>query len=212
MRGTNLKKHAMLMLVVLGGLAMLGFKSTKLAFTWKNPEFNGGPFKNVMVLAINGRASARADYEDRLVAAITRPGLQAVPSYSLLPRPEATPIDMNQLRDVVQGQGFDAVIASRLVKYDKTVTYVPGQAYPLYPAYATFYGYYAFVSPIVYTPGYLQTDTQAQVETNFYSTSKPEGVLVWTGTTNTVNPKSVDKAIDAIVKMVVGGLEKDSII
>lgn len=202
----------MLLLVVLAGLAMTGFKSTKLAFSWRNPDAPGGPFKNILVLAINGRASGRADFEDKMVAAITRPGVQAVQSYSLIPRPEATPIDMNQLRDVVRGQGFDAVIASRLVKYDKTVTYVPGQAYPLYPAYATLYGYYTYVSPMVYTPGYLQTETQAQVETNFYSTAKPDGELVWTATSNTVNPRSVNKALDAIVKLLIDEIQKQNII
>ena len=33
-----------------------------------------------------------------------RPGIQAVPSYSLLPRSNSTPVNMNQLRDVIRGQ------------------------------------------------------------------------------------------------------------
>ena len=212
MRGTNVKKYATLILVVLAGLSVMGFKSTKLAFSWKNPNATGGPFKNIMVLALNGQASNRADFEDRLTAAITASGVQAVQSYSLIPRPNSTPIDMNNLRDVVQGQGFDAVLVSRVVKYHQTVAYVPGQIFPLDPYYATFYGYYAFVSPVVYSPGYLQTDTKAQVETNFYSTVKPDGELVWTGTSNTVNPRSVSDAIGAIVKLIAQELQKQNII
>jgi hypothetical protein len=207
-----LKKLAILPLVVLGVVAISGAKSTKLAFTWKNPNFTGGSFKNILVLAMNGKASSRADFEDQLVAGITRPGIQAVPSYSLLPRPEATPIDMDQLRSIVRGQNFDAVLVSRMVKYDKTVTYVPGQAYPLYPYYGTFYGYYGALAPVVYSPGYLQTDTQVQIESNFYSATKPDGELIWTGTTDSMNARSVTKVINAVVKLVVQQLEKETII
>ena len=207
-----MKKQAALILSVLGVVAISSAKSSKLAFSWKNPQYAGGSFKNVLVLAMNGQASGRAEFEDRMVAGIARPGVQAVPSYSLLPRPESTPIEMDQLKDVVRSQGFDAVVVSRLVKYDRSVTYVPGQAYPLYPYYATFYGYYGALYPVVYSPGYLQTDTTAQIETNFYSTAKPDGELVWTGTSNTVNPRSVSKAINDVVKLVVQQLEKEGII
>jgi hypothetical protein len=207
-----MKKQVAMILFFFTVVALSSAKSSKLAFSWKNPQYSGGAFKNVLVLAMNGRASGRADFEDQMVAAIARPGVQAVPSYSLLPRPESTPIDMNQLRDVVQSQGFDAVVVSRLVKYDKSVTYVPGQAYPLFPYYATFYGYYSTLYPVVYSPGYLQTETTAQIETNFYSTAKSDGELVWTGTSNTVNPRSVSKAIGDVVKLVVQQLEKEGII
>lgn len=207
-----MRKHTLLILALLGTIAFPGFKSTKLAFSWTNPNFSGGPFKNIMVLAMNGRAAGRADFEDQMAAAISRPGVQAVQSYSLIPRPEATPIDMNQLRDVVQGQNFDAILVSRLVKYEKTVTFVPGQVYPLYPYYSTFYGYYGTLYPAVYDPGYLQTETQAQIETNLYSTAKPDGELAWTGTSNTVNPKSVSKAIAAVVQLVVRELQNGNFI
>jgi hypothetical protein len=119
---------------------------------------------------------------------------------------------MDQLRSVVRGQNFDAVMVSRLVKYDKTVTYVPGDAYPLYPYYGTFYGYYGAISPVVYSPGYLQSDTQVQIESNFYSTAKQDGELIWTGTSDSMNPKSVTKLINAVVKLVVQELGKEKVI
>src|SRR6516225_8944126 len=160
----HLKRSLILAFSVLAMVAVSNAKSTKLAFTWKNPQYSGGAFRNILVLAMNGQASGRADFEDRMVERLARPGLQAVPSYSLLPRPEATPIEIDQLRSVVRGQEFDAILVSRLVKYDKTTTYVSGQAYPLYPYYSTFYGYYGTLYPAVYSPSYLRTDTTAQIE------------------------------------------------
>jgi len=185
---------------------------TKLAFSWRNPGYTGGNFKNIMVLAVNGKAARRADFEDRMVAVLSRPGVHVVQSYSLLPRPEDTPIDQTQLRDVIKGQHFDAILVSRLTKYNKTVTYVQGDAVPLPPEIVTFYGYYAAVTPVVYTPGYMQTDTKAQIETNLYSTAGEDGQLVWTGTSTIVDPRSPTSAIDAVVKLVVQELARQQVI
>jgi hypothetical protein len=208
----HLKRNTLLIVALVAALATLGFNSTKLLFTWMNPNYSGSQFKNILVLAINGRASVRAEFEDRLSAGITRPGTQAIPSYSLLPRPDATPIDVNQLKDVVRGQHIDAIVASRVMKYTKTVTDIPGQVYTPYPYYGTFYGYYAEVYPVVYTPGYLQVEKTAQIETNFYSTAKPDGELIWTGTSDIVNPRTPTKGVDALVKVLIQELQKQKII
>lgn len=209
----QLKRRTFVILAIVVALAPLsGAKSTKLVFTWLNPSQQGIHFKNIMVLGINGRASIRAEFEDQLCAGIARPGIQCSPSYSLIPRPTGTPLDMNDLRNVVRGQNIDAIVASRLVKIDKTVTYIPGQAYPMFPVYGTFYGYYGAIYPVVYSPDYLRVDKTAQVETNFYSAVAPDGVLVWTGTSDTVNPKSPNKAIDALSKLIVQELQKQNII
>jgi hypothetical protein len=119
---------------------------------------------------------------------------------------------MNQLRDVIPGQNIDAIVASRLIKMDKKVTYMPGQVYTPNPYYGTFYGHYGTIYPVVYSPAYLRVDKTAQIETNFYSAAKPDGELLWTGTRDTVNPQSPLKAIDAIAKLIVQQLEKEKII
>ncbi len=207
-----MRRLAVLILAVLAGLTVLDAKSTKLVFTWMNPNYSGEHFKNILVLGINGKVENRAEFEDQLSAGITRPGIQAIPSYSLIPRPNSKPIDMDQLKDVIRGQNIDAVVATRLIKVDTKVTTIPGQAYAPYGYYNTFYGYYGAIYPVVYAPDYLRVDKTAQIETNFYSTTKPDGVLIWTGTSDTVNPKSPLKAIDAVAKLIVQELEKQKII
>ncbi len=207
-----MKKYTMMALIVLAGISTAGFGSTKLAYSWRNPNAPGGPFKNIMVLALNGQAANRAQFEDVLTAAITKSGMQAVQSYSLIPRPNLTPINMENLRNVVQGQGFDAVLVSRIVQYHKSVHEVQDPIFPLEPYYATFYGYYGAVSPMLYAPTYLQTEQKVQVETNLYATTTPEGVLVWTGTSDTVNPRNVNDAINAIAKLVDEQLLKQNLI
>lgn len=208
-----MRKYATLILAILAALTGVNAKSTRFLFTWTNPSYSGAHFANILVLGINGKVENRAEFEDQLSAAIARPGIQAIPSYSLLPRPNSTPIDMNQLKDVIRGQNIDAVVASRLIKMSQKVTVIPGQPITPFPYYYnTFYGYYGAIYPVVYSPDYLQVDKTAQIETNFYSTAKPDGELIWTGTSDTVNPRSPLKAIDQIAKLIVQELEKQKII
>ena len=72
-----MKRNALLIVALVAGLTMPGFSSsTKLKFSWMNPHYSGGlQFKNIMVLAINGRASIRAEFEDQFCAALAHPGV-----------------------------------------------------------------------------------------------------------------------------------------
>lgn len=200
------------LLIVLATLALLANASPKLELSWKNPNYSGGTFKNILVLALNGKAANRAEFEDQLVTAISRSGQEVYPSYEFLARPDATPIDMKDLRELVREQKFDGIVVARLTKREAKTTYVPGDTFTPMPYYTTFYGYYAAVYPVIYTPGYMQTEKIAQVEVNFYATVPPDGQLVWTGTTNTFEASSAMKRIKELVKVVSEEMEKQKLI
>jgi hypothetical protein len=201
-----------LLVAVLGCAAVLALAGPKLALSWKNPNYTGGTFKNILVLALNGKAANRAEFEDRLVAAIERPDNKVYPSYEFIARPDATPIDMKDMRELVKEQKFDAIVVARLTKRDTKTTYVPGQVYSPYPYYGTFYGYYNTLYPVIYTPGYMQTEKIAQVEVNVYATVAPDGQLVWTGTTNAFEASSAMKVIKDLVKVLTKEMEKQNVI
>jgi len=203
------KALAVVAMVLVGaGLAY----GSSLKFQWRNPDYKGGSFKNILVLAINGKAAARADFEDRMVQEMTRPGVQVTQSYTLMPRPDATPININDLRGYVQDNGFDAVVASRITDMSQHWKEVDPGDFPFEAAYGTFYGYYAAVAPVVYDPSYMVKETDVQVETNWYATVAPNGQLVWSGTTDTKNPHKEPKAVDSIVKVLAEAIEKQGLI
>jgi hypothetical protein len=164
------------------------------------------------VFALNGKSEGRLEFEDLLVAAIVRPGIKATQSYVFLARPDATPIDINDLKTVIREHNFDAIVVARLIKRETKTIYIPGAIYFPVPYYGTFYGYYGAVYPLVYSPGYLQKESVAQVETNFYSVAKPDGDLVWTGTTNAFDAHSPMKVIKKLVEVVIKELEKQNVI
>jgi hypothetical protein len=205
-------RKSLLLVAALALPAFLAASSPKLLLSWKNPNYSGGHFTNILVLALNGKAENRAEFEDELAAAIARPGIQATQSYVFLPRPSLTPIDMNDLKAVIRDQKFDAIVVACITKAEKRNIYVTGQVYNPFPVYGNFGTYYSAMSPLVYSPGYLDKVRLAQVQTNFYSSAKPDGELVWTGTTNTFDGNSPTKAIKGLVKVIIEELEKQKVI
>jgi hypothetical protein len=187
-------------------------KSSKVVMSWKNPAYvHNKAFSRVLALGLSDKAKIRADFEDALAAQLAETGVETVPGNTILLRPEGSHLDLQYLKTQVRENKLDAVVVSRLIKVDNTVTYVPGTAYvpPPLPYYGTFYGYYGAVYPAVYTPGYLKEEKRVRIETNLYAISSGEGELVWTGITDTFNPSNVDKAIDRLVKLVVKQMRSD---
>ena len=187
-------------------------KSSKLVMSWKNPAYvRTKTFSRVLALGLSDKAKIRADFEDALAAQLAEGGFETVPGNTILLRPEGSHLDLQYLRTQVRDNKIDAVVVSRLIKVDNTVTYVPGTTYvpPPLPYYGTFYGYYGAVYPIVYTPGYLKEEKKVRIETNLYVISSGEGELVWTGITDTFNPSNVKKAIDRLVKLVIKQMQLD---
>ncbi len=179
--------------------------------SWKNPNYTGQQFKTILVIGMSNNLQTRADFELALAAKIMRPGITAIAGTDILLRPTAGPLDLTYLREQIKAYKIDAVVVSRLVKVENKTTYVSGTPYFL-PYYNTFYGYYGYVYPVVYSPDYLIQEKIVRVETNVYAVTPPDGELIWTGTSDTFNPSSAHKVIKGLVKLVIKELESVKIL
>ena len=117
---------------------------------------------------------------------------------------------MKDLKALFEWKKFDGIVVARLTKASVKTVYVPGEIYSPFPYYGTT-ATMERCTPWFNTPGYLENEKKAQVEVN-YSTAKPEGELVWTGTTENVEVGSVKKAIKDLAKAVTEELEGQKII
>ncbi len=208
----SLNRKVLGIVIVLAAATLLFGKSSKLIMSWKNPAYSPAKkFHRVLALGLSNKTEVRADFEDALAAELSTKGYEAVPGNTILLRPAGTQLDLNYLKEQIRANRIEAVVVSRLIKVDNTVTYVPGTAFVApFPYYNTFYGYYGALYPVVYSPGYLQKEKKVRVETNlYYVDGAPDGQLVWTGTTDTFNPSNVHKAIKGLVNLVVTKMQKD---
>jgi hypothetical protein len=199
-------------LVLLLGVSVFS-KSSKLAMSWKNPAVPPRVFHRVLALGLSDKTEIRADFEDALAAQLSGTGVEAVPGHTILLRPESVQFDLSYLKTQIREHQVDAVVVSRLIKVENTVTYIPGGPYVVpYPYYNTFYGYYGTVYPVVYSPDYLRENKKVRIETSLYGTASPDGELVWIAVTDTFNPDNVGKAINKLVKLVVKQMQSEGVL
>jgi hypothetical protein len=208
------RRKAVVSILVLAAVTVVLGKSSKLLMSWSNPNYSAEKkFHRVLALGLSDRTGVRADFEDALATELASAGLEAVPGNTILLRPQGTQLDLNYLKEQIKGNQIEAVVVSRLIKVERSVTYIPGAAYVVpSPYYNTFYGYYGTLYPVVYAPGYLREEKKVRIETNLYVTSTPDGILVWTGITETFNPSNVHKAMRGLVKLVVTQMKNEAML
>jgi len=207
-------RSILLSIFLLSVFTAVGAKSIKMVTSWFNPKYEGQPFHKILVIGVAQNLEVRADFEDAMAAEIARPGIETIPGNQILlrPDPKAKP-DLDSLRAQIRDNHIDAVVVSRLLKVDTKVISIPSSTYIApFPYYYSFYGYLGAIYPVIYDPGYEREDTTVTVETNVYATSKPDGDLVWTGVSDSFNPKSAKKVADGLVREVPKQMEKDGLL
>jgi hypothetical protein len=172
-------------MAVAGGCAT----GTHLQSSWVKPDLGPTNFHKVVAIALSTNASRRRMMEEEMSSELrkTAPDVQAVPSYTIVS--DADLARESRLKEEVNRAGFDGAVFMRVTDVSRQDSYVPGYATAAPVYYRTFWGYYRYWVPIAYEPGYVEHNTNVQVETEVYSTVN-EGVLVYSAVSNTLNPSS----------------------
>ena len=79
---------------------------------WRDPTYEGPPFKKVLVIAWVDRPSARRTIEDIFVGDLTSRGISAVASYTLIPDPRN--VKREAVAEAAKRSGADSVLVNRL--------------------------------------------------------------------------------------------------
>lgn len=159
--------------------------TTVLTRTWTDPSVKSSsfkPFTKILVIARVKDETANRIAEDKLVAQIKN-GV-GVPSYSYLRASDTVQrvVDARLRKD-----GFDGLIFMRLVDVATDVTVQNTGGYGGY--YGNRYGYSGGTNVYV--------DKNYMVETSIYSIET--GKLLWSGTTSSLNPSSLETTLDEII-------------
>ncbi len=211
------------LLTILSFLAAFsGCKTTATNFSqsYRNPGYEETVFKKLMVIGVAEDQETRRAFEGALVSAIGKEGGTAQASITVLPQDAA--FTEEQLHAAIDAGGFDGVLLTRLLSVDKTQKYTPPKKhnnpktryYPASPGlgwgYGGFYGFYGTTYAEVREPGYFKTSTTLKLETNLYSVATNE--LVWTGQSETIDPKSLEDARASVTRAVAKKLKGERLI
>jgi hypothetical protein len=204
-----MKIKILLPLSLIGLMSACG-PATKLEKSWADPSFNANmkPFTKILVIAPLRDVNSQRIAEDKIVLQLNK-GVVGVQSYTYL-QPADTAVTLVESK--LKKDGFDGIILMRLTTVEKSTSYTPGTSYG-YP-YGGYYGYHGYGYGGYYgggySPGYYSEDKTFLVETNFYSISDRK--LLWSGTTSTLNPTSLDQTLDEIIRAIKYELQKKGLI
>ncbi len=161
------------------GLALTACASTSLVQSWKAPEAGPLRFNKVLALAVLNNESVRTLAEDSLRANLK--GVQAVQGYKLVSTAELG--NLQGLKARLLQEGFDGVVVLRLASTQQELTWTTA-----YVPLDTFIGY---------PPTDMSVDTVVRVEIKVYSLA--EDKLMWSGVSETFNPKNAGQLVADIV-------------
>jgi hypothetical protein len=192
---------ALLLSTLLGACA-----STSLVNQWKSPQFAGPPLRKMMVVGVSTQPSVRRVFEDEFANRLKAAGVDAVPSYTVIP--EDGRAEQEVLEKALQEVGADGVLVTRLVNTQQRTQISPGFYYPA-PALG-FYGWYSSAWMGYYEPPTVYQYDVVTAETSLYS--PPRSTLVWSGTTQTMAPTDVKKETAGFAAIIIEALRKQGVI
>jgi hypothetical protein len=167
---------------------------TKMVTTKEETKTKEAPPRKILVITVApdpvARCGVRGRHRGRDLAP-RREGNRL--SYVLpeLPNPKERDSFEAKLREL----GFDAVMISRLVGSDDKIKMKEG-----YATYATdyrgmgYWGEYVYTFEKVLVPGYLEKEKRVRVRSDLWRAIDGKGALVWTGTSETLNPRTAAQA------------------
>lgn len=203
---TNIVGYIIIAAVVAG---IVGCGTSQLVNVWKNPEQPTTPFTNMLVITMKRDAAVRRLWEDSFVNALRQRGVTATPSYQLFP--DALP-DTQEVVSAVEESKFDGVIITSNLPLKTEDQYMPGYIteVPVY-RYHRWYNTYSVYYRDIYEPGYIAIDTVIRHRIDVWSTGGT-GELVWTATSEVIDPTSDQAVNHEITEMIIPELAKQGII
>jgi hypothetical protein len=185
-------------------LVAFGCATTRVTESWRNP--NAGPthFRKAVAVAVVADPELRRQAEDEIVSHLHSG--DALPARAVIPDSDRG--DVEKAKALLRAGGFDGAVILRPMGVEKRVTYVP----PSYTAgpYSSFYGYYGYAWENSYDPGYTRVDTILRVEVLIYSIER--NMLLWSGVTETFEPKSLREVVTEIATEVSKVLEREGLL
>lgn len=180
-------KNLFLLLIMPGMLFLSSCSSVSVIGSWSDPEARAIQSDKVMVIGITPKINVRQNVENQMTDKLTENGVNVTGSLTVFP---PTLKDADAVEKWLVADGYQMVITLGLLDSEKETRYVPGTVYAPGPYYG-FRGYYGGVYGAVYSPGYYETSQVFYIECNAYTL--PEGKLVYSSQSKTVNPSSVEK-------------------
>ena len=178
--------------------------NSEVTNSYVDPKFKELDLHGVLVVAVTQKSSARIEFEDRFTKALTRRGVDAVASHTLVPGQKA------EAEDIIAAAGaanLDTILVTRYVGEKSDEVYHPGTVYytvtPAYDPgyYGNFGGYSGRATEVAYQqPVWTENVSHAMISDLYVAKTQER---LWQAVSETMQSSStkqvMDDAIDALV-------------
>lgn len=199
---------------------LAGCSSTKLVHDRVNAGWRGQGLENVAVVVIANQPRLRGALELALVEDIQQAGGHAIAVHTLMiDVPETLKERKAALAGLVEQQGADGVLVLSLVGVETERHYVGAQMAPvevvtgMTPASVPYWGYGGYYHrhyEYVYMPGYEETSQDYRLDASLFAVGQEKPV--WQGETSTVDPTSLEEAIEGVAGRVSDALIRHKLV
>ena len=203
--------HIMIIITLFG---ISSCATTTLKSVWIDETYTE-PVDNVLVIGIARREVVKRFYEDEFVRQFNAHGVDALPSYRVLPSQDQ--LDKEDITEKVRELDIDTVLITRLIDTKTVRRYYPGgtQYYPRgpyggSPTYRNWYGYWQSSYSYVRTPGYEVENQIISLETNLYDTQTEN--LIWSTLSETFVEGSSNKLIQSFIKIMMDNMAESNLV
>jgi hypothetical protein len=154
--------------------------SVHLTASWSNGAVQPMRFSKILVMSIGNDLGKRRMGEDNLKYELRKYGHMAVSSLDEFGPDFSKMTDTAGMRRILLDKQIDAVLTVRVLNVNEHDRWIPGDVYygPI-GFYHGFYGYSFRVWGYYEHPGYLTTEVEVLLESNFYRVAT--GELLWSG-------------------------------
>lgn len=210
-------KKILFIIFIIAFLTLSGCSSTQFVDSWRNSEISVFQPQKILVLGMTDNLTARKIFEEQLTMAFTKRNINAVQSSIELDdkftNRHKTKSEIDEIKDKLIADGYDAVAITAVIGVDDKREYKSGIYYPMGFGWYRFGYYYYRYQGTYYDPGYYDDYKVYHVETSIYNFNQDEEKsLVWVGSFNIVDPKSITDSVNDYVEQIVKQLEKDGVI
>ena len=187
---------------------LIACASTKLVSVWKDDAYKGGVIKSVMVVGVTENHVNRRMFEDKFTERFKKWGIDAVPSYSVIPT--YTGLSRAAVLSEAEKQVISAILATNLLKVkEETIKFEPLDYEPVKSRHY-FGSYFPAATQYAHTPVSYKKVESVRLQTNLYERDTEK--LIWSTVTETFRPESVKEVIDSLCMEVMQSMRKNGLV
>lgn len=182
--------------------------TTSIKTTWKNNEYQGEPFRKLMVMVVHEDEAFSRDFENSVAGFLRKKGTMAVAVSEMMHRDSI--VKYQQFERTLYRENVEGILIFSLQGLDPEMNFIPGNVEYLPSYYYNYYAYYYNFQAMVNAPGYTRPDAPVVIESNIYTNQGD--MLVWTGRTSKMKRSSVRESYAAAGKSTVKKIKRAGLV